>query len=114
MYEKLTEKPISRKQFGLRVALHATFALLVLVLSLLVGTWGYAHFSHMSWQEAFLNASLLLSGIGLADFPDSSGGQLFVSAYALYAGLIYLVLSGILIAPILHRLLHHFHWTENQ
>jgi membrane protein YdbS with pleckstrin-like domain len=113
MYEKFTEQPISRRQFGFRVFNHFIAAALILALSLFIGTWGYVYFAQMNWQAAFLNTSLLLSGIGLAQFPHSPEGQLFVSMYALYAGLIYLALTGILIAPILHRFLHHFHWTEN-
>lgn len=113
MYEKFSQQPISSRQFGARLLRHLLAAVVLLLLSLLAGTLGYAHYAQMPWPAALLNASLLLCGVGLAQFPDTASGQLFVSLYALYAGLIYLVLSGILIAPLLHRFLHHFHWTDD-
>lgn len=113
MYEKFSQKPIPRKQFSLRVFRHLLLAGLILIASLLVGTLGFVHYAQLGWQSAFLNSSLLLSGIGLGHFPDATSGQLFVSIYALYAGLVYLVTSGIILAPVVHRLLHHFHWSED-
>lgn len=112
MYESLSQKPIPPNQFRLRLIKHALLALLILAASLGLGTFGYVYFENMAWQEAFLNASMLLSGIGLAHFPDSPAGQLFISIFALYSGLVFLMITSIVIAPILHRFLHRFHWTE--
>ena len=71
--------------------------------------WGYAHFEGMSWLDAFLNAAMILSGMGPADQLKSDAGKLFAGCYALYSGLIIVLASGIVLAPIVHRILHRFH-----
>ena len=114
MYESLSQQPITHRQFRLRIIKHALVALLILAASLCLGTFGYVCFEGMAWQEAFLNASMLLSGIGLTHFPASATGQLFISIFALYSGLVFLVITGIVIAPILHRFLHRFHWMGDE
>jgi hypothetical protein len=63
--------------------------------------------------DAFLNASMLLGGMGPVDAPRTSAGKLFAGIYALYAGLVFLVIVGIILAPIVHRILHRFHWQED-
>jgi hypothetical protein len=77
--------------------------------SLLAGMWGYAHFEGMGATDSFLNASMILSGMGPADALRTEGGKLFAGCYALYSGLAVLAVAGVVFAPILHRLLHHFH-----
>ena len=80
--------------------------------SLFVGMWGYAHFEGMSWLDAFLNASMILSGMGPADQLKTDAGKLFAGCYALYSGLVIVLASGIVLAPVVHRILHRFHVDE--
>ncbi|WP_280151444.1 two pore domain potassium channel family protein [Piscinibacter sp. XHJ-5] len=80
--------------------------------SLALGMTGYAHFEHLSWLDAFLNSAMLLGGMGPIDAPRTSGGKLFAGLYALYAGLVFVATAAILFTPVLHRLLHRFHWSE--
>ena len=82
--------------------------------SLALGMAGYMYFEHLPWRDAFLNAAMLLGGMGPVDPPKSDGGKLFAGLYALYAGLLILVTAGVVLAPVLHRLLHRFHWTEER
>jgi hypothetical protein len=62
--------------------------------------------------DALLNTTMLLGGMGPVNAPLSVAGKLFASAFALYSGLIFLVVAGLMAAPILHRLLHTFHWDQ--
>ncbi len=81
---------------------------MVLLLSIAVGTVGHVYFEGMPWQKALLSSCFLLSGLGLAVFPETASGQLFAGIFALYAGFVFIAISGIVIAPILHRFLHKF------
>ncbi len=78
--------------------------------SLGVGMAGYASFEGLGWCDSFLNASMLLGGMGPVDMPHTAGGKLFAGLYALYAGLVFLVATGLLLIPVFHRVLHKFHW----
>jgi hypothetical protein len=82
--------------------------------SLLLGMAGYAHFEGLAWRDAFLNAAMLLGGMGPVDAPRTDGGKVFAGLYALYAGLVFLVAVAILLAPVVHRLLHKFHWDRDE
>jgi len=92
------------------VAVVAVFA----SVSLLIGMWGYAYFEHLGWRDAFLNAAMLMGGMGPVENPVSSGGKLFAGLYALYAGLVFIVGAAILIAPAVHRMLHKFHYPADR
>lgn len=81
--------------------------------SLVIGMAGYWYFEGLHWRDAFLNAAMLLGGMGPVDPPKSDGGKLFAGLYALYAGLVFLVVAGLLLAPFVHRLLHKFHWQAD-
>jgi hypothetical protein len=95
--------------FRRRVARHVLFALLGIVVSLAVGTLGYHTFGGEAWIDAFVNASMLLGGMGEVGEVSSVGGKLFSALFALYAGLFFIAVSGVLLAPFLHRVMHRFH-----
>jgi len=82
--------------------------------SLLAGVVGYRCFERKTWGDAFLHAAMVLAGIGVVDMPQTPAGRVFVGGYALYAGAVFLVVAGIVFAPIVHRLLHRFHWDEGK
>ncbi len=113
MYEPGHARPLSTASYLRRLAGHAVVAACVLGFSLLGGVIGYRCFEGLGWRDAFLHAALLLSGIGLAEVPQQPGGKMFAGFYALYSGLVFLVVAGIVFAPVLHRLLHRFHWDED-
>ena len=112
MYEHRSAPPVSQRQFVVRMVGHLAAAVLLLVFSLGVGMWGYARFENLSWLEAFLNSAMLLGGMGPVDAPQSDAGRLFAGGYALYAGLVFIFIAGLLLAPLVHRLLHRFHWPD--
>jgi hypothetical protein len=84
----------------------------ILTASLAAGMAGYARFEGLGWADAFLNAAMLMGGMGPVDSPRTEAGKIFAGCYALYCGLVFLVAVGIAGAPVLHRLLHRFHWLE--
>ena len=92
---------------------HFAVATALVLGSLLIGMAGYAHYEGLAWRDAFLNAAMLLGGMGPVEVPRTEGGKLFAGLYALYAGLVFLVAVGIVLAPLVHRLLHKFHWDAD-
>jgi hypothetical protein len=114
MYEHRWTRPIPWPLFLRRMASHFAMAVAMLLASLLLGIAGYMYFEHFTAIDAFLNASMLLGGMGPVDPPQTFGGKLFAGLYALYAGLLVLVVAGVLFAPVAHRLMHRLHWDENE
>ena len=111
-YEHRREAPLSNRLFYLRLLRHFALALLLLAVSLFIGMLGYEHFEHLEWHDAFQNACMLLGGMGPVNNPTSNAGKLFAGWYALYAGLVFLVTATIILAPVLHRMLHLLHCDE--
>lgn len=113
MYEHHRTPPITTGRFALRMLAHAGLALALIGVSLLVGIVGYMHYEHMSWLDAFLNSAMLLGGMGPVKTEGlSAPGKFFAGVYALYAGLVFIAVMGIVLAPVIHRVLHRFHWAE--
>ena len=113
MYEPRTHRPIPPPRFLRRLVNHASAAAALILGSLLLGMAGYEYFEHLAWRDAFLNAAMLLGGMGPVDPPHSDGGKIFAGLYALYAGLVFLAVAGLTLAPFAHRLLHKFHWDTD-
>jgi len=114
MYEHRHQAPISRRHFRRRLATHFAVASALIAGSTLVGMAGYAHFEGLDWRDAFLNATMLLGGMGPVESPQTPGGKIFAGCYALYSGLVFLVAAAILVAPAIHRMLHLFHYQEQR
>ena len=115
MYEKNSQPLLPRKQFILRLFYHFMTGSVVLLISLGIGIIGYHTFGHLSWLDALLNASMILSGMGPVDAMITVGGKWFASLYALLSGMIFLGVAGIIIAPVIHRFLHFMHLeAENE
>jgi hypothetical protein len=94
--------------------LHAAAALALLLGSLVLGMVGYEYFEHLAWLDAFLNSAMLLGGMGPVNAPQTDGGKLFAGLYALYAGLVFLVTVGLVFTPVVHRMMHKFHWEQDR
>lgn len=112
MYESKSQRPLTRADFLRRLLAHAAAALALLVVSLGVGIAGYVYFEGLPWLDAFLNTAMLLGGMGPVDPPRTAGGKLFAGLFALYAGLAFIVAAALVLGPVLHRLLHRFHWDD--
>jgi len=112
-FEHRSERLIPRVAFMRRLARHALFAGLIMTFSLFVGMAGYEYFEHLPWRDAFLNSAMLLGGMGPVDPLKTPAGKLFAGFYALYAGVVFLGTATVLLAPVLHRILHKFHCDEH-
>jgi hypothetical protein len=88
--------------------------LVIIAAALGVGVLGYHFLAHLPWIDSLLNASMILGGMGPVDALSSDAAKLFASFYALFSGLVFIGVAGLLMAPFAHRLLHRFHWdTED-
>ena len=112
MYESRKHPPLSDAGFARRLWRHFAAAAALLIASLGIGMLGYATFERLSWIDAFLNAAMLLGGMGPVNAPQTDAGKIFAGLYALYAGLVFIVSAALLFTPILHRLIHKFHWDD--
>src|SRR5262245_10499629 len=113
MYEPKKMRPLAPHRFARRLANHFAVVMAVVAGSLGIGMLGYMRFEALRPIDAFLNAAMLLGGMGPVHEPQTAAGKLFAGFYALYSGLVFLVAAGILGAPVLHRMLHKFHWDES-
>ncbi len=109
MYEHHREPVLPRQKFLRRVGRHGALSMAVVAFSLALGAGGYRLFANLPWVDAFLNASMILTGMGPVDRMDTDAAKLFASFYALYSGIVFLATAGILLAPFVHRLLHRLH-----
>ena len=108
-FEHRAQPVIAPERFLVRLARSGLVAVGFIAVSLLIGMLGYRHLEGLSWLDAFLNAAMLLGGMGPVNMPVTSGGKLFAGLYALYCGLAVIFVAGVMLAPIAHRILHKFH-----
>ncbi len=92
-----------------RVALYLAVAIVLVFGTLSIGMLGYHELEHYSWVDSFLNASMILGGMGQINELRTEAGKFFAGMYALFSGLIFLAGASLVLAPMVHRLLHRFH-----
>ena len=109
MFEHRSKPLLPRRQFYARLARGAGIGLLVIAFALGIGMIGYRTFEPMSWVDAFVNAAMILSGMGPVSSLQTDGGKIFAGCYALFSGLMFITVTGIVLAPVAHRALHKFH-----
>jgi hypothetical protein len=115
MFEHRREPPISRRRFARRMVRQLGYAAGLVLPSLALGTAVFRFAGRQSWHLAFLNAAMLLSGMGaVGEIGGGVGGSVAAALFALYAGLVFLIVAGLLVTPVLHRVLHHFHWESER
>jgi len=109
VYEHRTNPLLPRRAFLARLARSIRLGLLLLAGALGAGMAGYHTFEHLPWIDAFANAAMILSGMGPLAPLQTSAGKLFAGVYALFSGLAFVTVVGVVFAPVLHRFLHKFH-----
>jgi len=109
LFEHHSEPLLSTGAFLSRLARSAGAGAALMLVSLGAGMLGYHQFEGQPWIDAFLEASMLMGGMGPVSTPHTTGGKLFAGLYALYCGLVLILVAGILLAPVAHRILHKFH-----
>ncbi len=92
-----------------RIGINAVVVAAFLLFSLAAGTLGYHVWGGCGWVDAYLNAAMILTGMGPVTPMVTTAGKLFSASYALYSGVTFLTLVAFLMAPVYHRVLHHFH-----
>jgi hypothetical protein len=112
MFETRHQRHASPKVFLQRMLGCLCLSLFIIGIALGVGVAGYHRLAHFSWVDSVLNASMILGGMGPVDPLPSDGAKLFASLYALFSGLLIVMLTGLMLAPVAHRILHRFHVDE--
>lgn len=77
--------------------------------ALAIGMAGYHGLEGLSWMDSFLNAAMILSGMGPANALHTPSGKLFAGCYAIFSGVVFITMAAVLLAPMIHRFLHRFH-----
>lgn len=113
MYEHFSKPLLPKKNFFARIIFHFLGAFSIILISLFMGILGYYFTENISWLDSLLNASMILGGMGPVNEIHTDSGKIFASFYALFSGIIFLIVVGILFAPLYHRFLHKFHIEAN-
>ena len=113
-FEHRNQPPLSLSEFGLRFLKYLFKAASLVGASLGIGIFGYHYFESLPWIDSFLNAALILGGMGPVNSIQTEGGKIFAALYALFSGIIFIVVAGLLFAPVFHRLLHKFHFDSDR
>jgi hypothetical protein len=111
--EHRSEPVASRGRFLWRLGANLVVAAALIAISLLAGMLGYRNFEGMSWLDAFANAAMILSGMGPLQQLVTSGGKLFAGFYAIYSGLFLVLIAGLVLAPVVHRILHRLNVEDD-
>lgn len=114
MYESRHQPLLHRSGFVRRVLGHAAAVAGLILASIAIGMAGYRWFEHLTWTDAFVETAMLLGGMGPIHAPRTEAGKLFAGLFALYAGLVFIVTAALLLGPVVHRLLHHFHLERSR
>lgn len=105
-----TIKPLPPfSKFLVHFAKNIIFGIVIIIAALFIGMLGYHSFEQMSWTDAFLNASMILSGMGPVSTLATNNGKLFAGFYALFSGLAFIAIIAIVFSPVIHRFFHKMH-----
>jgi len=112
MVEHRSKPLLPRREYYRRIARHAALGFSVIAVALGIGITGYHFFEKLPWIDAFVNAAMILSGMGPVATLQTDGGKIFAGCYALFSGLALIAILGIIFAPVIHRSLHKFHLED--
>jgi hypothetical protein len=112
MFEHKNHSLLTKSLFIRRLVYSSLVGLGLVVVSLVLGIAGYHHYENLSWVDAFVNAAMILSGMGPLAPIQTEGGKIFAGCYAIYSGIALLSIAGIIFAPVVHRFLHRFHLEQ--
>jgi hypothetical protein len=112
-YEHRRQQLLPRPAFYRRAGWHTLVALVIILIAVSIGTLGYKAVADLNWIDAFLNASMILAGMGPVDRMMTTGAKLFAALYALFSGLVFIGVTGVALAPWVHRLFHLIHIDDD-
>jgi len=114
MFEHVSRPVLPRPQFLSRLMRAVLLGVGMIAISLAIGMAGYRYyFPKLDWADAFVNAAMILSGMGPLAAPETTGAKIFSGCYALYAGLMLVMSAGVVFAPLVHRFLHKLHADDD-
>jgi hypothetical protein len=114
VFEHHSQPLLPRRAFIFRMLKFTLIAIALVVGSLLAGIFGYMGFAHLNMVDAFLNAAMIMGGMGPVASLNNNAAKIFAGFYAIYCGMVLLVAVGIILAPALHRMLHILHLQTNK
>jgi hypothetical protein len=114
VFEHRNEPLLPLRHFWRRQVVHILIGLGIIAASLGLGVTGYHVFENLPVLDALVNASMILGGMGPVNPILTPAGKIFASFYALYSGIVFLVVVGVMMAPLIHRLLHRLHLDEKR
>jgi hypothetical protein len=112
MFEHHSQPLVSRTAFIKRMAACFALSLAMIAGALGLGLAGYHWIADLPWVDALLNAAMILGGMGPVDRLATTGAKLFASAYAIFSGLMFISVMGVILAPVVHRIIHRFHLED--
>lgn len=112
MFEHRRQKIAPANVFIRRLAAYVGIAILLILAALFIGIAGYHWLAGLGWVDSLLNASMILGGMGPVNSLTSTNAKIFASLYALFSGLVFIAVMGIVFSPIVHRMLHKFHFDD--
>jgi len=113
MFERRYEKLAPISVFVRRMAASVAMAGILIAVALSMGVIGYHWIAGFDWVDSLLEASMILGGMGPVNALATTGAKMFASGYALFSGLVFIAIMGIVLAPVTHRMLHKFHIDED-
>ncbi|NTV28457.1 MAG: hypothetical protein HGA80_00025 [Candidatus Omnitrophica bacterium] len=109
MFEHRHQPLISSQQFYMRILRCVLLAAVLFAVTILAGAVAYHSLEQLPWTDAVLNAVLVMTGLGLTVTLKTTSAKLFTSLYAIFSSIVFFAILAILISPLFHRFLHHFH-----
>jgi hypothetical protein len=109
MFEHRDEPVISRRRFAFRVAASLGIGVAINALAIVIGAVGYHALEGIDWLTACVNAAMVVTGNGLVTQLHTSGGKVFSIVDAILGVLVFMLVASVVLAPVIHRLLHRFH-----
>ena len=113
MFEQRHEPLLPPHRFYRRVVRNIGYGMALIGFSLFVGMLGYHELANLGWTDSFLNAAMILSGMGPVAELHTRTAKIFAGTYAIFSGIALISTAGVMFAPVLHRMLHHFHLTDD-
>jgi hypothetical protein len=108
-FEHRHHQLISRRRFAGRMVNAIGLWLAITLVGLAIGMAWYAAFEDMPLADSYVNAAMILSGMGPLGELKTTAGKVFAGSYAIFSGLVIVIATGFVLAPIFHRVLHRFH-----
>jgi hypothetical protein len=114
MFEHRSQPLLPRRAYYNRIVRSAFAGIALVVPSMAIGMVGYHFLEGRAWLDAYLDAAMLMGGMGPVSTPVTVAGKVFAGTYAIYCGLVVLLVAGVMMSPVIHRAMHRFHLEQEE